>query len=121
MNAALGINGNFTEPSRILAPKLTLRFIATPASRRGDKPVSVPSRREEAVGVAGTEVAAAVAHNSEASRRRTDARMEAVGFSLALLFVLGLGALAMWATVLVVNSLMQAQSLMVQNTFAFQH
>jgi hypothetical protein len=132
MNAALEITGTFSETSRIFAPDRASRFIATPASRRGDKPVSVPSRRQETVCAAATEVAVAVVNDAEASRRRTDARLEAVGFSLALLFVISLCMLGAWATVLLVKSSIQAQSLpgsqsfmspspsMAQNGYSFQ-
>ena len=111
MDTTIEINGAFFNPLTICAPDRASRTIATPTKRRGDKPLSVPSRRQAAVDAAATEVGAAVAPDSEASRRRTDAQMEAVGFSLALLFVIGLGALGAWATVLVVNSLIQAQSI----------
>jgi hypothetical protein len=46
--------------------------------------------------------------------------MEAVGFTTAAVLVTGLGVAAAWAVVTMFKSLMQAQELMVQNSFVFQ-
>jgi len=54
-----------------------------------------------------------------APSNRPKAWGETLGAILALLVVTGLGALGTWGVILIFQSLMQAQSLMVQNNFVF--
>jgi hypothetical protein len=84
---------------------------------RGSRTLSAPGRRKETRDIDAAEVSGAIEQSPEALKRRTEARVEALGLSLALLFAIGLGALATWGTVLLADSLRQAQALMQPQSF----
>jgi hypothetical protein len=97
MNAVIEINGAFSEPSRISAPDLAARFIQIPPNGRCDRTLSAPGRRQETYDLRAAEVNLAAAQTCETPSGKPKAMMEAVGFSLAVLVVIGLGTLGGWA------------------------
>ena len=121
MTTVFEINGAFSEQSRLISPDLGAHFRPVPAKRRGCQASGLFRQQWEDTAPACLEVNACVSETCQSASARSEARLEAFGFAGAALFVAGLGALGAWALVLMFQSLMQAQTLMVQNSFAFQH
>jgi hypothetical protein len=120
MNAAIGLNGTFSEQTRISAPNLAARFLPIQPSARGCQSVSAALRGRESSDVAAEDVSEVAEQIRKTSSDRLYAWSKAVGLILAILVVIGLGVLAGWAVVLVFKPLIQAQALTVQNGFVFQ-
>jgi hypothetical protein len=83
-----------------------------PANGRAQKTGSALERGQGVGDRGAAEVEATARRSSEALSQRTKAWVDAAGFSLALLFVAGVVALGVWATVLWADSVRQAQALM---------
>jgi hypothetical protein len=81
--------------------------------------VSAPGRQQEPSDIHSTETIEVTEQRGEAAGDSPKPWVEDLTMILTLLVVIGLGALAGWAVMLVFKSLMQALVLMVQNGFVF--
>ena len=89
-----------------------------PVNGRAYKSGSALRRRQEVDERGAAEVEATTQRSSEVLSKRTKACVESVGLSLAMVFVAGLVALGVWATVLWADSIRQAQTLMQPSAYA---
>ncbi len=119
MTTVFEINGVFSEQSRVCAPDLGTRFIPIPPKGISRQVLFALARQQESCDLGTTKVNRITEQVGETPSGNPKGMLEAVGFSLAVLVVIGLGTLGGWAVMLVFNSLIQAQSLVVQNSFVF--
>ncbi len=119
MTTVFEINGVFSEQSRPCTPDLGARFTPIPAKSRGCHGPSPLGQQQESCDLGTTKVNGITEQLGETPSGHPKSMLETVGFSLAVLVVIGLGTVGGWAVILVFNSLMQAQSLVVQNDFVF--
>ena len=119
MHFAIESNGEYSDQisAHGSAPSLAAPFFQIqPNDRRGETSPA-PWRLREPLGPGTPDAGNPAAQTCQAASERSNAGGEAVGFGLAVLAATGIGALGGWAVVQLFGVIVQAQELVVQNSF----